>query len=251
MRMTNLSKPLQRTDIIHLESSLDFDKDHSNNHMNKILMSQRFSGKEVLNKDSYSKTSKKNVSKKTITKKGSLKQLKMTESEKRFTTESTPLGASKKVSQTKFYNSVKGGRLSENDDRKTFISSTERQVDSISNRSKVQMPKQPFKVKRINKKFPYNILDDHKVSMTPDKHSSKNPDNKIIITKRNDGQKILSKRKKIVLDQKLLYTKPEGGSGRFISHERKVSAIPTSDLNPLPLYMSKQTGSSTSTPLIV
>jgi len=52
MRFINLNKPLQRTDIIHLENySLDFDKDQSGKEKkNKVLMSQRFPIKDVLSK---------------------------------------------------------------------------------------------------------------------------------------------------------------------------------------------------------
>jgi len=173
----------------------------------------------------------------------------MSDTDKRFTTESTPLADYKKANTNKYYNSIKGGRQSENDDRKTFISSTERQVDSISTRSKGYKP--PFKVKLINKKLPSNLVSGQKVAMTPEKHSNKSLENKIIITKRNEGQKIINKKKRVVLDQKLLVNNPTQNKGRFISHERKASAWGINDINPLPLYMSKQTSNSSSTPLIV
>jgi hypothetical protein len=253
MRMTNLSKPLQRTDIIHLESSLDFEKDDSNHkNVNKVMMSQRISGKDILSKNSYAKYQTGENKPKPIIKKGTLKNLKISSSEQRFTNESTPLGGTKKVKVSKYYNTVKnGGRQSENDDRKTFISSTDKHGDSMSTRSRGYMPKVPFKVKRVNKKFPYNIMQDQKIILTPDKQSTKNPDNKIIITKRNDGQKILKAHKKVVLAQNSLYEKQKALKGRFISHERKVSALPVDNINPLPLYMTKTTANSTSTPLIV
>lgn len=250
MRMTNLNKPSQRTDIIHLESSLDFEKDQSSNNMNKVMMSQRLSGHDILSKNSYSKYNSSGVKPGQIMKKSTLKGLKFSSSEKRFTNESTSLGNTNKVQVNRYYNQMKNaGKQSENDDRKTYISSTDRQGDSISTKSKGYMTNAHFKVKRINKKFSYNALND-KNSMTPDKQSYKASNNKIII-KRNDGQKILNKRKKIVLDQKAIYNKQNTNKGRFISHERKVSVVPTNGINPHPLYMSKQTASSTSTPLIV
>ena len=69
--------------------------------------------------------------------KNSFKSLKISSSDKQFMT-------------------LKAGKNSENDDRKTFISSTERQVESTLNRSKKQISKPPFRVKRVNKRFEYN-----------------------------------------------------------------------------------------------
>ena len=51
MRFINLNRPLQRTDIIHLENSLDFDKEQSSKNIkSKVMMSQRFPIKDVLSK---------------------------------------------------------------------------------------------------------------------------------------------------------------------------------------------------------
>lgn len=82
------------------------------------------------------------------------------------------------------FQSLKFGKLSENDDRKTFISSTERQLDSISNKSKRHINKPSFRVKRVNKKFEYSSKNNGLMSNTPEKTSTKTSENKIIITKR-------------------------------------------------------------------
>lgn len=106
MRLVNMSKPLQRTDIIHLENSLDFDKcspnQKLNNDKNTAMMSQKF----MKNNSKFPQPQ--------LSKKISLKSLKM----------------------------------SENDDRKTFISSTDRQMDTTSNKSKRHINKQNYKVKK-------------------------------------------------------------------------------------------------------
>ena len=80
------------------------------------------------------------------------------------------------------------GRQSENDDCKTFISSTDRHGDSISIKSKGYMTNAHFKVKRINKKTSYNTLN-KRASMTPDKQSHKINSNKIMI-KQNDVKRL-------------------------------------------------------------
>ena len=108
------------------------------------------------------------------------------------------------------------GKNSENDDRKTFISSTERQAESTLNRSKnKQVNKPSFRVKRVNKKFEYNSKGSLIASHTPEKTSYKSSENKIIITK------------------------------------RKVSGVrDNEETRPMPLYTSKQTNNIL-TPLIV
>lgn len=207
MRLINLSKPLQRTDIIQLENSLEFDKGTpvmKKPEKNSVLMSQKFLKENNLPLQKFSK-------------KVSLKSLK----------------------------------ISEHDDRKTFISSTDRQMDTTSNRSKKNGSKQPLKVKRINKKFEYNQGPQQKVSNTPEKTATKLPENNIIITKRSEGQRIINKRKKIVIEPKAI-TKAPDAKERFISHERKISAVWGNQITaPAPLYMSKQSMNSMSTPLIV
>ena len=207
MRLINLSKPLQRTDIIQLENSLDFDKSTpamKKPEKNSVMMSQKFLKENNLPLQKFSK-------------KVSLKSLKM----------------------------------SEHDDRKTFISSTDRQMDTTSNRSRKNGSKQPFKVKRINKKFEYNQPPNQKVSNTPEKAAPKLPEHNIIITKRSEGQRILNKRKKIVVEPKAI-TKVPDAKDRFISHERKISAVWGNQITaPVPLYMSKQSTNSMSTPLMV
>lgn len=207
MRLINLNKPLQRTDIIHLENSLDFDKNTPNqkkkNNKNTVMMSQKF-----------------------------LKSNKF-----------QPQQLSKKIS-------LKSLKISDNDDRKTFISSTDRHMDTTSNKSKRQSSKPKFKVKRIHKRVESTLKSPKKVS-TPKKESGKSAEANIIITRRNDSQKVVNKRKKIIFDQKSL-SRPKDKNGRFVSHERKVTEVWTGkDVNPLPMYLSKQLPSSTSTPLMV
>ena len=189
MRISSLNKPSQRTDIIHLESSLDFEKDQSSNNMNKVMMSQRLSGNYVLSRNSHSKYKSSSKRPDQTIKKSTLKGLKLSSSEKRFTNESTSLGHTNRVITNKYYDQMKnGGRRSENDDRKTYISSTDRYGDSTSPKSKGYMTNAHFKIKRINKKTSYNALNE-KASITSGKQSYK------IIIKRNDSQKIINKRK--------------------------------------------------------
>jgi len=209
MRMINLNKPLQRTDIIQLENSLDFDKTGPTNTNKKkgkksVMMNQNF-----LKSNNFQ-----------------------------------PSQLSKKIS-------LKSLKASENDDRKTFISSNDRQFDSISNKSRRKSSKPTFKVKRIHKRIDSNSNLPIKVLNTPQKSTSKSTESNIIITKRNDNQKIVHKRKKIVFDQSTL-NKYKEKNIRFDSHERKVSeAWGNRDANGLKMYRSKQLTSSISTPMIV
>jgi len=89
IKLINFSKPLQRTDIIHLENSLDLDKSSPAQRRNPgkstVVASQKF----IKNSKNPNQI---------ISKKKSLKSL----------------------------------RISENDDRKTFISSTDRHMDATS-----------------------------------------------------------------------------------------------------------------------
>jgi hypothetical protein len=151
MRLINLNKPLQRTDIIHLENSLDFDKNtpsqKKKNNKNTVMMSQKF-----------------------------LKSNKF-----------QPQQISKKIS-------LKSLKISDNDDRKTFISSTDRHMDTTSNKSKRQSSKPKFKVKRIHKRVESNLKSPKKEN-TPKKESGKSIEANIIITRRNDSQKVVNKRK--------------------------------------------------------
>lgn len=78
------------------------------------------------------------------------------------------------------FKSINTQKLSEHDDRKTLISSTERYADSTTNRSKRGGNSKPgLKVKRVNKKFDYNTKQPQKESNTPEKHPAKGLENKI------------------------------------------------------------------------
>lgn len=162
LKLINFSKPLQRTDIIHLESSLDFDK--------STPAQSRNPGKSTVVPTHKFKKDIKHIN--NLSKKVSLKSLKM----------------------------------SEHDDRKTFISSTERHMDLTNNK-----------------------LDIQKAQISTDAG--------IIITKRSEGQRTIKKRKKIVLENKL--TSRGVPKERFISHERKNTEISANKFTPMPLYMAK------------
>lgn len=153
IKLINLSKPLQRTDIIHLENSLDLDK-------SSPVRNKKKAGKNsVLSSQKFLKNSQNPISK--ISKKVSMKSLKM----------------------------------SENDDRRTFISSTDRHLDLTSNKQR---------------------------------NSEKTTEPGIIITKRSEVPRMVKKRKKIVMDQKL--TTRNNLADRLISHQRKNTDIWTNQM---------------------
>lgn len=107
--------------------------------------------------------------------------------------------------------------MSEHDDRKTFISSTDRQMDTTSNRSKRTLNKQSFKGKKGT----------YKSNATPQKESSKASETNIIITKRSEGQRIMSKKS------------VEMWTNRMTENGKT------------PLFLSKDSTNSASTPLMV
>jgi hypothetical protein len=180
MRFEKLNKPLQRTDIIHLENSLDFDKatpEKNSTNKNTVVTSQNL----LKNNIKFPQPS-----------------------------------ISKKIS-------LKSFRMSDNDDRKTFISSTDRQMDTASNKSRRQITKQTFKVKKSKQlENLTNSVIKHQ-SGTPQKVTVKNTEAGIIITKRFEGQRVVNKQKKIVLDSK--YLTKQHDVERFISHKRKATEV--------------------------
>jgi hypothetical protein len=122
-----------------------------------------------------------------------------------------PQGLQKKIS-------LKSLKMSEHDDRKTFISSTDRQMDTTSNRSRRTINKQSFKMKKGA----------HKSNATPQKDSSKASETNIIITKRSEGQRVVSKKK-----TGEMWTNRGSQNGKT------------------PLFLSKENTNSISTPLMV